>query len=721
MEHRSICFCAMLTASGLIRKDFGKKISLLARPFSKTRYASRIHSGTRSVMEPSESIINILPVIAVFIDAGGNITLVNKRLLELTGYSEKDICGKKWFEILISDTSKPALRSLWDKLRSGQIKSVENIEISILTSADETLHIIWNLVPLSGDRDQFQGIFVSGEDVTQLKKSHRAIEVNELLFRKAVEFSPLATAILDSDYSPVYLNRRFTETFGYTLEEVSHMGGWWDFARPDPQYHKRVYESFPPESPVCEQQQSLVYTNELKLECKDGSNLIIEFSLTKITEDRIILLFKDITDIKIARKALILDELRLEALVELNQFAGSTTDGILRFSLQKAVELTESRAGYIGFVNEAERTVNIFFRSKSSEDKCKIEEVNTEYSFNDIGFWGESVRRRTPVIMNDHRLVNNTDNNVFGDHILMRNHLGIPVFDNDRMVMIAGIADKDEDYNSSDIRQVTLLMQGTWKLIQRKQNEAKIKAYAEQLAKNNKELESLDRMKDEFMANITHELKTPLIPIKGYSELMYEGHLGDLKPEQKKSVRIVLQNAERLQKLIDSLLYMQNIRSGNIQYHLDSINITDLLNKVTGDLLNIRSEDVPGLSINYDTDLPYVCGNTIYLEQVFSHILENAFKFTHADGSVIVSVFSDKNKIHVVVKDTGIGISREELPHIFKRFYQADGSLTRRYGGNGLGLYLCKSVVEAHGGSIWAMSEQNKGTEMHVLLPVIEE
>lgn len=198
------------------------------------------------------------------------------------------------------------------------------------------------------------------------------------------------------------------------------------------------------------------------------------------------------------------------------------------------------------------------------------------------------------------------------------------------------------------------------------------------------------------MANITHELKTPLIPIKGYSELLFEGHLGSLDEDQKKGIGVILQNAERLHKLIDSLLYMQNIRSGNIQYHLDSINIVNVLDNVIDELLVFKDKELPEMKKEYSFPLPFICGNTTYLEQVFSHILENALKFTPSDGLITVVASHEDKNIRIIVRDTGIGISQEEMPNIFKRFYQVDGSLTRRYGGNGLGLYLCKSVVEAH-------------------------
>nr|WP_321430001.1 HAMP domain-containing sensor histidine kinase [uncultured Methanolobus sp.] len=183
-------------------------------------------------------------------------------------------------------------------------------------------------------------------------------------------------------------------------------------------------------------------------------------------------------------------------------------------------------------------------------------------------------------------------------------------------------------------------MEGTWKLIQRRKNEEKIKSYAREVAENNKELESLDHMKDEFIANITHELKTPLILIKGYSRLLYEGHLGPMTDDQKKGSGTILQDAERLHKLIDSLLYMQNIHSGNIQYHLNYIDIVTVLDYVIDG--SLKNRYAPELIIEYSSPLPFICGNATYLEQVFSHVLENVFKFIPPDGSVTVEAFQEK-------------------------------------------------------------------------------
>ncbi len=668
----------------------------------------------------SSKMMDILPMMILFLDTKGNVSFVNKRILELTGYEEKDISGKQWFDVLVPDHFKSESRSVWDKFISDKIDSIENLEIPLLKRDGTNIFVRWNAVSLADD-GIFKGIIISGEDITQQKLSQWELEESELLFRNVVEFSPSSIALLDSSYSPIYFNRKFTETFGYTLKDVLEMGKWWEFADTDPNRRKNIFDSWCSNQSSSLDEKSNVYKKECKISCKDGSVKDMKLNFAKITDNKIILLFSNITEMKAAQKAFFLDELRLEALVELNQFTGSTTNDILNFSLEKAVELTESKVGYIAFIDEDNATKSVYSWSEKAMELCGVQNITTEFNVGEMGLWGESIRQRRPVITNDYRREHSFKKGLPEGHVDIRNHLGIPIFYNDKIVMIAGVGNKDSDYNSSDIRQITLLMQGTWELIQRKQSEEQIKAYAEELARNNKELESLDRMKDEFMANITHELKTPLVPIKGYSELLFEGHFGALDEEQIKSVGVILQNAKRLHKLIDSLLYMQNIHSGNIQYHLDSINIVNVLDKVIDDLLSMRSKKGPVVNKEYNLSLPFVCGNVTYLEQVFLHILENALKFTSPEGSITVIVLHEGNEIHVVVKDTGIGIPKDEIQHIFKRFYQMDGSLTRRYGGNGLGLYLCKSIVEAHGGSIWATSEEGKGTEIHVLLPIIEE
>jgi signal transduction histidine kinase len=254
---------------------------------------------------------------------------------------------------------------------------------------------------------------------------------------------------------------------------------------------------------------------------------------------------------------------------------------------------------------------------------------------------------------------------------------------------------------------------------ERKTAEKALSKYAEDLAKANTELKSLDRMKDEFLSNLRHELKTPLIPIRGYSELMAEGALGELNEKQKDAMEKVLLSSERLKRLIDSLLYVSITEGGNAEYTFVLLRVAEVLESAICD----RSPEMisKGHKIEKDLprDLPLIEGDLEYLTDVFVNLIDNAIKFTPSGGNIRIFAAVEDSNIHIQISDDGIGIEEANLPKIFTRFYQVDGSSTRKYGGNGLGLYICKKIVEAHKGSIRLESIRNKGTTIHVYLPSV--
>ncbi|MBP1908109.1 PAS domain-containing sensor histidine kinase [Methanolobus bombayensis] len=254
---------------------------------------------------------------------------------------------------------------------------------------------------------------------------------------------------------------------------------------------------------------------------------------------------------------------------------------------------------------------------------------------------------------------------------------------------------------------------------ERKAAEEALNKYAEDLARANEELTSLDRMKDEFISNLRHELKTPLIPIKGYSELMYEGSLGELNQKQKDAVEKMMLSSERLKRLIDSLLYVSITEGGNVEYTFVPLRICEVIDSALHDRSPEISSKAHTVEKSIPCDIPLIDGDLDYLEEVFVNLIDNSIKFMNDGGKIKISaVLQENTKIHIKISDEGIGISEENLPHIFNRFYQVDGSSTRKYGGNGLGLYICKKIIEAHNGEIWAESDGSKGATIHILLPV---
>nr|WP_321497448.1 HAMP domain-containing sensor histidine kinase [uncultured Methanolobus sp.] len=232
-----------------------------------------------------------------------------------------------------------------------------------------------------------------------------------------------------------------------------------------------------------------------------------------------------------------------------------------------------------------------------------------------------------------------------------------------------------------------------------------------------KEFNSIDAIKEEFIANLRHELKTPLVPIRGYSEILYDGSLGEINQKQKEALKKMTDSSEKLERLIDSLIFISVARSGDIEYTFTTLNINDIATGAVVDIadqLNQRKQEV---EIDIRPKLPYLEGDRKYLKEALIQILENASKFSPNGQHIQLIIHEGYKSLHIKVIDRGIGIAEDEVENIFARFYQIDGSKTRRYGGNGLGLHIAKTIVEAHKGDIWIESEPEVGTTVHIRLP----
>ncbi len=234
--------------------------------------------------------------------------------------------------------------------------------------------------------------------------------------------------------------------------------------------------------------------------------------------------------------------------------------------------------------------------------------------------------------------------------------------------------------------------------------------------KSYEELKSLDRMKDEFLSNVSHELKTPLVSIGGYSEVLNAGALGALNEGQKKAADAIIRNADRLERLINSILYLSIEESGKMKYTFKPLQIADVIEHSVLDMLPQIKKNNLGIKKQVPDNLSLIKGDEKKLMQVISNLIDNAIKFTPS-GDITISAHEDDDKLHIAVSDTGIGMPQEETNNLFKRFYQVDASTTRKYGGTGLGLYISKLIAEAHNGKIWAESEKGVGTTIHVTLP----
>jgi len=242
---------------------------------------------------------------------------------------------------------------------------------------------------------------------------------------------------------------------------------------------------------------------------------------------------------------------------------------------------------------------------------------------------------------------------------------------------------------------------------------------AEALERANERLQELDRLKSQFLANMSHELRTPLNSIIGFSEVLYDGLVGELTAEQQECVGNIYVSGEHLLALINDVLDLSKIEAGRMELTLSTFEIADLMDKVKTTIVPMIAEKSQALHIELADDLPPINADQVRIKQIMLNLLSNAHKFTPEGGDITVSCrLVASHALLFSVTDTGIGIKPEDQEAVFEEFRQVDGSATREVEGTGLGLAISRQLVEMHGGRIWADSEYGQGATFSFLLPI---
>jgi len=266
---------------------------------------------------------------------------------------------------------------------------------------------------------------------------------------------------------------------------------------------------------------------------------------------------------------------------------------------------------------------------------------------------------------------------------------------------------------------------------------ARLEEQNRELAEANEQLKELDRLKSNFLATVSHELKTPLTSIIGYSEMLHEALAGPVNEEQQNYLTTIMHKGEELLGLISSILDMAKVEAGSLQLSLSEFRIETALEEAVGSVRPQLAKKRIEFTSRVSEDLRPLTADREKVRQVLVNLLSNAVKFTPEGGRVGVLIdqynelragaeidagtalfgAGERPWLRVTVVDTGIGIPEDKLDQVFLSFYQVDGSTTRGYGGAGLGLSIARSFVDAHGGRIFVKSALGRGTQFTVLLP----
>ena len=250
---------------------------------------------------------------------------------------------------------------------------------------------------------------------------------------------------------------------------------------------------------------------------------------------------------------------------------------------------------------------------------------------------------------------------------------------------------------------------------------AKLEESEKRLREQYEQLKKLSTLKDDFLTMITHELKTPLVPIKAFIDILISEKLGTLNSEQQKRLEIIKSSTNSLLKLVSDLLDAQKLELGLLKMNKDIHDLSEIIRLVANRMKPNAEKKNIIIATHLQESLPFFCDSS-RIEQVISNLINNSLDFCLSqDGKIDIMMQAKDGNIKIIVKDNGIGIVKEDLDNIFVKFYQRDTSVTREHGGTGIGLSVCKGIVEAHHGRIWVESEgKNKGTEMHIMFSMVK-
>lgn len=642
---------------------------------------------------------------------------VNPAYEKMTGLKATDVIGKTIIEVF------PDLEHHWiDKY--GEVALTE--QPIHFEGYSNVLKKYFDIKAFCPSKFQFVTII---SDISRRKEAEEELtrekeraEEKEKQFRALFYNSPDIVAMTDTNGVFLDINRvtpgySKDETIGTNVKDLLTPEQCEDFDAAV----KRALETGLPQryepkikNPAGEYQ---YWNNRISVVKGEKNHLVINF--TNVTEQKkieeAILNAKEISEaneilLRKQTEEIILNNERLESLLKISQYQTNSKQELFNFALEEIVQLTRSKIGYIYFYDETTQQFTLNTWSKEVTKECEVADQDRIYSLDSTGCWGEAVRQRIPIIINDYEEENEFKMGIPEGHVKLQKFLTIPVIVDNAIVAVAGVANKETDYDSSDVRQLKLLMDTVWKISERLK-------LIENLKNAKQKAEESDKLKSAFLANMSHEIRTPMNGILGFLDLLKEPNLSD--ESKSEYISIVNQSGERLLNTINDIIEISKIEAGQLQLNFSDVNISEIMDyhyqffrKQTDekDIAYNITEQVQKEGAIVITDKHKIDG-------ILTNLIKNAIKFT-TKGSIEFGNYIKDNNLVFFVKDTGPGIPEEKIDAIFGRFVQGDLSpYTRSYEGSGLGLSIVKAYIDLLNGKIWVESKVHIGSTFYFSIP----
>ncbi len=691
-----------------LRDAEGRVTGLFGHQRSVTVLRSALHAAEESEQRLRQ-IIRTANEGIVEADLDGRVVFANGRLLAMVGRTEYEVVGCPLADLLFEEDLADHEARMATR-RSGLPEAYERR----LRRADGSA--CWCAVSASAVRDvrgEIVGSCAMFTDITERRQAQEELQRAHERLSATVEALPDALVELSPEGVVVAVHpgaSRSSEVFTQAMvgRDIRDL-----LLSPD---DERALEAL-----ACAvaggEPAPLVY----RFEGDDGSRWF-EASLASAgspgsPDSRAVAAIRDITERKRTSDALRLAEVRLEALLRLNAMTEADEQSITDFALEAAVEITQSRIGYVAFLDASEETLIMHSWSSEAMGECAVHDRTLVYPVATTGLWGEAVRQRKPVITNDYQAANPWKRGVPEGHVRVVRHMNVPVLDGERIVVVAGVGNKVEEYDDTDVRELTLLMQGMWQLVVRRRAVDERRRLEAQIHQNQR-LESLGIL----AGGIAHDFNNILAAIVGYAELAKlrgahdETGLAHLDH--------ILAASDRARGLVRQILTFTR----QAPREAAAVRIEPIVREAARFLRSSLPSTIRIEERIADTCRP-VLADATQIHQVVVNLCTNAH---HAmrDGSGLLQLSVDPYRIgpgdetslpagdyvRLRVRDTGCGMPPEVRERIFEPFFT-----TKPQGeGTGLGLSMSHGIVESHGGAITVESEEGVGSTFTVLLPCTE-
>ncbi len=633
----------------------------------------------------------------------------NETFTKYTGYTREDLKGKSTLDINIWNNPNDREKLMLEMQEKG---FCQNLELVVRNKNGTTRTIIMSaeIIPLHGTPH----LLSISRDITDLKEIEKRVKQSEDKYRLITENANDVIMVFNiQSRRGTYVSPSVQHLMGYTADEFVLMN-LEDILPTDSLKYllsdlgRRIVKIKRGDNSV----KSKSY--ELQVICKDKSviwtELSTSFNMNENGEiEEMIGVNRNIHERKLIQEKIQQNELRLASLLKISQNTFDTNEDLLNFSLEEAIKLTGSKIGFFYFYSEQQKEFTLLAWSKETFKDCSIIDPQTTYKLEDTGLWGEVVRQRKPIIVNNYNETNPLKKGYPDGHAQLNNYLSIPIIIDDKIEAIIGVANKTTNYTEADTIHLSLLMDGVWKVLQRTELEKMLK-------QKNEELHDLVATKDRFFSIVAHDLKNPFNVIIGFSELMMNGNGEGSLENLKKYASYIHTSSKQAYNLLINLLEWSSSKRGIMQFNPELFEIEPFV-KETIKVLQSNTEDKkikitvniqPGLNVYADKNM---------LGIIIRNLISNAIKYTHVKGSIDIDVNETNKEFKFSITDNGTGIHQEDLDKLFKNEIQHTTTGTANEKGTGLGLLLCKDFVDKHCGHIWAESQFGKGSTFNFTLP----